>query len=417
MLYPRHLSGPLLNALSDTPVVVLHGARQTGKSTLAQSLARGKHAAQYLTLDDLGVLGAAKQDPEGFIGGLSGPVVIDEIQRAPELLLAIKADVDRHRIPGRFLLTGSAHVLHIPRLADALVGRMEVLTLWPLSQGELDRRKECFVDHLFSDMPFPYSTTRGPSRDSIFRRVVQGGFPEITHRTKAERRRAWFDAYLNTIMQRDVRDLSNISGLAEMPRLLNILAARAGGLINYADLARDAGLNQVTLKKYFTLLASVFLIVSVRPWYSNRIKRLMKSEKLYLADTGLLAHLLGVEWDDLGKDTHAKGALLENFVAVEFLKQLGWSRTRPQMFHYRHYFGEEVDFLLESPGRKKIVGIEVKAAKTIQPGDFKAMRSLAEAVGTTFHRGIVLYMGDQIIPIAANLHAVPIHYLWTATAK
>ncbi len=416
MLYPRHLVSPLLDALSDTPVVVLHGARQTGKSTLVQSLAEEKHAAQYLSLDDLGALGAAKRDPQGFVAGLSGPAVIDEIQRAPELLLAIKAEVDRHRTPGRFLLTGSAHVLSVPRLADALAGRMEVLTLWPLSQGELDRRKESFVDRLFSEDAIPRSAARGPSQADLFHRVVQGGFPEITQRAKAERRRAWFEAYLNTIIQRDVRDLSNIAGLAELPRLLEILAARAGGLINYADLARDAGLNQVTLRKYFTLLGAVFLVVTVRPWFSNRIKRLMKSEKVYLADTGLLAHLLDLTPNDLEGDPRGKGALVENFVALELLKQLGWSRVRPRLFHYRHYSGEEVDFLLEGSGRKRIVGIEVKAAATVQPSDFKGLRALSESLGRTFHRGIVLYMGQQVVPFAENLHAVPIHYLWTITA-
>jgi len=413
MLSPRNITQTLLDALGDTPIVLLHGARQSGKSTLARLLAEdGLHPATYYTLDDLAVLSAATGDPAGFLAGLSGPVILDEIQRAPELLLPMKATVDRDRRPGRFLLTGSAHVLALPQISEAFTGRMEVLTLWPFSQGELEGHQETFLDRSFSDTAF--SKPKRPfSGDDLLERIVRGGYPEAVARARSERRRAWFDSYINTLLQRDVRDLSEISGLAELPRLLAALAARAGGLVNYADLARDAGMNQMTLKRYFTLLQAVFLVLTVQPWFSNRTKRLVKSEKLYFVDTGILAHLLNVSHDDLARDTRAKGALLENFVATELLKQRCWSQVRTQLYHFRQYTGEEVDFVLEAPGAHKLVGIEVKAAASVQSSDFKGLRAFAEATGKSFHRGILLYTGQEIVPFGKNLHAVPVRSLWT----
>jgi len=409
---PRNITENLRTALSDTPVVVLNGARQTGKSTLVRHLADAGFPARYFTFDDLGVLGAAKRDPAGFLAGLDGPIILDEVQRVPELLLAIKASVDRDRRPGRFLLTGSASLLNIPRMADALVGRMELLTLWPLSQGELLGRREGFIDRIFSDR-LPEVPGGDPKRSRLWAdRVITGGYPEVVTRTKPARRRAWFEAYLSTILVRDVRELSNVMGITEMPRLLEILAGRAGGLLNYADLARDAGLNQVTFKRYFSLLQAIFLVRTLRPWFSNRFKRLMKSEKLYLCDTGLLAHLLDFSSEDATGDAKAKGALLENFAAVELMKQTAWSRTRPQLYHFRDYAGTEVDFVLESTGGRRIVGIEVKAAATVGPEDVKGLRVLAEVLGNRFVRGVVLYTGSTMIPFAKNIHALPLETLW-----
>jgi len=235
-MYPRHVTQNLLATLADTPLVVLHGARQTGKSTLVRQVGQTKHPARYLTLDEAGVLAAARGDPAGFIAGLDGPVILDEVQRAPELLLAIKADVDRNRRPGRFLLTGSANVLTLPRLADTLAGRMEILTLWPLSQGELAGVKEGFIDGLFAHRlpPLPsQDAAKTPARGkaNLLRRMLIGGYPEAVARTDPDRRRAWFESYLGTILWRDVRDLANIAGLADLPRLLAVAAARAGGLL------------------------------------------------------------------------------------------------------------------------------------------------------------------------------------------
>ena len=416
-MFPRHITGQLLEALADTPVAALHGARQTGKSTLVRRLSQNEYPAQYLTLDDLGVLSAARRDPAGFLAGLSGPAVIDEAQRAPDLLLAIKAEVDRDRRPGRFLLTGSSHILNLPRLSETLAGRMEILTLWPLSQGEIGGVREGFINALFSrKLPsLPADGVEG--RDGLIKRMLAGGFPEAISRQKGERRRAWFESYLNAILQRDVRELSNVSGLSEMPRLLMVLAARAGGLINYADLARDAGLNQATLKRYFTLLAGAFIAHTVPPWFTNRIKRLVKAPKLYLGDTGFLAHLLDLTPERLRRDPHGEGALFENFVALELMKQRTWSSARPAIYHFRDYTGNEVDFVLEAPGGNHYVGVEVKAGGKVGSGDFKGLKVLAETLGPRFHRGVVLYAGPSVVPFGKNLHALPLSALWTMGAE
>ncbi|MEE9293688.1 MAG: ATP-binding protein [Phycisphaerae bacterium] len=421
-MYPRHITKNLLAALRDTPVVVLHGARQTGKTTLARQLAESDHPANYVTLDQASALATLTRDPQGFVDELEGPVILDEIQRAPEIMLAIKAAVDRDHKPGRFLLTGSAHVLHLPKLADSLAGRMEVLTLRPLSQGELGGVREGFVDAVFAAKLPPWTArARAKSIAALKRdlaaRILAGGYPEAVARKDRDRRSQWFESYLSSILMRDVKDLSNITGLAEMPRLMIAIAGRAGGLLNHSELGRDVGLNNVTVKRYLALLAATFIVQTIRPWFSNRIKRVVKSEKIYLADSGLLAHVLDASPDSFSADPKMAGMLLENFVAVELMKQASWSRTRPSIWHFRDHRGHEVDFVLESPGGRKIVGIEVKSAATLKSADSQGLRVLSEAAGDRFHRGIVLYGGQEIMPLGRNLRALPISALWQLGAQ
>ncbi len=421
-MYARHITTGLHAALQDTPVVVLHGARQTGKSTLARHLVELGHPATYITFDNATALGAAKKDPVGFLAGFDGPVIIDEVQRAPELVLPIKADVDRNRHPGRFLLTGSAHVMQIPRLADALVGRMEVLTLRPLSQGEIAGVREGFVDAVFAqDPPRPPDggSDRAPAKcvGGLAQRIVAGGYPEAVQRAEEDRRRKWFEAYLSGVQMRDVRELSNIERLGELPQLMAAVAGRSGVLLNYAELGRDVGLNQVTTKRYLALLRATFIVHAVQPWFTNRIKRVVKSEKLYFTDTGLLAHVLDATAEGMASDRKRTGTLLENFVALELVKQVAWSKTQPTVWHFRDHRGHEVDVLLESPGGRKIVGIEVKAARTLNTEDTKGMRVLAEAAGDRFHRGIVLYGGDEFLPLGRDLFAMPVAALWQLGAE
>ena len=421
-MYPRHITHDLLAALADTPVVVLHGPRQAGKTTLVQHLTKHGNPATYITLDNATALATAKTDPTGFLAGLQGPLVLDEIQRAPELVLPIKADVDRDRRPGRFLLTGSANVLQIPKLADAMVGRMEVLTLRPLSQGEIASRREAFIDAVFAAKLPPWSYAGGRragavSKADLARRILMGGYPEAVARRELQRRHQWFEGYLNTVMMRDVRDLSNIEGLVDLPRLMNAVAGRAGGLLNYADLGRDVGLNQVTTKRYLALLRATFVVQTLQPWFTNRIKRVVKSEKLYLGDTGLLTYLLDATPERFAADPKVGGMLLENFVALELMKQAGWSRTRPSLWHFRDHRGNEVDFVLEARGGTKIVGIEVKSRATLDVDDFNGLRLLAEAAGERFHRGIVLYTGVESLPFGKRMYALPIPALWQMGAE
>ena len=405
-MYPRNLEPALLEALSDSPVVFLNGARQTGKSTLVRGISKG---ARYLTFDDGEVLAAAKGDPRGFLAGLDGPVILDEVQRVPELFLPLKAEVDRDRKPGRFLLTGSANAMVLPRLSDALTGRMEVLTLWPLSQGEIGRRREGLIDLLF-DPEAKLPTVAPLSRDALWERVVRGGYPEPLARDQPERRRAWVNSYITTLIERDVRDLSDIDDRTQLPRLLGLLAARAASLLNYAELSRSLGIPQSTLKRYLALLEAVFLAHRVPPWSGILGKRLVKAPKVFLIDTGLAAGLLGADSERLSADGSLSGPILENFVMAELAKQSWWSRVKPRLYHMRTQTGFEVDFVLED-ARGRCVGVEVKAG-SVGPGDFKGLKLFAEALGKRFVRGIVLYGGRETVPFAKDLHALPIQGLW-----
>ena len=416
-MFTRNLRHAVEDALTDSPVVLLNGARQTGKTTLVESLRPDGAAARYLTLDDATVFSAAKSDPAGFIAGLSGPVVIDEIQRAPELFIPIKASVDRNRKPGRFLLTGSANVLMLPKLAESLAGRMEILTLWPLSQGELHGVRETFIDRAFASGPFEPGSGKGARKTSMgagsyFGAILRGGYPEIQERSAFERRRAWFNSYIETILQRDVRDLSNIDALSAMPRLLSLLAARATGLQNFAELALSSTIPQSSLKRYVALLESTFLIQFVRPWSGNLGQRLVKAPKLYITDTGLMAHLLGVAEERVSLDGIQKGPLLENFVVMELRKQLAWSAVRPALYHFRTHNGAEIDVVLED-ARGRLVGIEIKASASVSAADFKWLREFAAQTGKKFHRGIVLFTGDRPVSFETSLTAAPLSDLWS----
>jgi predicted AAA+ superfamily ATPase len=402
----RHLQPSLLRALADTPVVLVNGARQVGKTTLVKSLP----GRRYLNLDDATVLAAARSDPTGFLGGLAGPVTLDEVQKAPELFPAMKAVVDRARRPGRFLLTGSTDVMLLPRLSESLAGRMEVLGLWPFSQGELAGGREGFIDALFArrlpDVP------RGElSRRGLLERVVRGGYPEVQRRAAANRRAAWFGSYMTALIQRDIRDLANIDGVSVLPRLLGLLAARSSGVLNVADLSRDAAIAHTSLTRYLGLLTATFVVKTVPAWAANLGKRLVKSPRIHLNDTGLASHLLGLGSARLAREPQQLGPLLESFVTTELLKQIPWSRARPTLFHFRTHTGQEVDLLLED-ARGRVVGIEVKAGQSVRADDFRGLRVLQEATGERFVRGVVLYGGAEPVAFGRRLVALPLDALW-----
>jgi hypothetical protein len=405
----RNIAQNLLDALADTPVLLLNGARQTGKSTLAQSIAEKAHPARYITLDTASVLAAVRHDAAGFLAGIDGAVVIDEVQKAPELFPAIKAEVDRRREPGRFLLTGSTNVLLVPHLSESLAGRMEILNLWPFSQGELAGIEETFVDELFADK-LPLQDARAESPPALHGRIISGGYPEAVGRTKEDRRRAWFESYMTTILQRDIRDLANIDGLTSLPRLLAAIAARSPALLNFAELSRTLAMPQSTLKRYMTLLEATFLIQHIPAWSANLTKRLVRTPKLVMGDTGMMAHLLGLNQERLAAGGMI-GPLFENFVVMELKKQTTWSATKPHMFHFRTQSGQEVDIILEDRAGN-LVGIEVKASATVHAHDFRGLRAFAEMTDKRFRRGIVLYTGTESIPFGESLTALPVQRLW-----
>ena len=409
----RHLTDQLFEALADTPAVLINGARQTGKSTLVQLPELQKQGRQYLTFDDPGLLAAAKQDPNGFIAGLTTPVTLDEVQHVPELFPALKMAIDRKREPGRFLLTGSANVLLLPKLSESLAGRLELLTLWPFSQGEINGAKEGFVDALFSRQPaWAAGKARSFPRAELLEKVLAGGYPLAMARSAGSRRKAWFQSYLTTILQRDIRDLAHIADVTAVPRLLAVVAARVGSLLNFADLSRTLALPQTTLKRYFALLEATFLVQLLRPWSGNLGQRVIQTPKVYLNDTGLLAHLLGLTLERLKMDGTLAGGTLENFVLMELRKQSAWSQTRPEIYFWRTAAGQEVDIVLED-NAGRLVGIEIKAGATLGGADVRGLQALAAAAGKRWLRGVVFYTGNEVIPFAANLHGLPLPLLWT----
>ncbi|HYK87760.1 MAG TPA: ATP-binding protein [Acidobacteriota bacterium] len=405
----RNIEPLVTAALTDTPVVLINGARQTGKTTLVRMLATGVGKAAYFTLDDSAVLAGAVANPRGFLSNLEGTVIIDEVQKAPALFPAIKMAVDEDRRPGRFILTGSANVLMLPRLSESLAGRVEILTLRPFSQGEMEGRRETFVERLFSEKGFPViqKTSAGTS---LAQRIHRGGYPEAIRRS-GTRRRAWFASYLSTILQRDIRDLSNIASVVETPRLLALLAGRSSALLNISELSRSAGIPHTSLQRYLALFEAAFLMQRIPAWTANLSKRLVKAPKALLGDTGFMAHLLNASEGAVLKDANLSGRFLETFVGCELLKQAEWEESKPRLMHYRTAAGMKVDFVLEEGGLR-VAGVEVKSSHAVSARDFGGLRSLAEDAGKQFAGGVVLYGGEKVVPFGPHLWAVPISELW-----
>lgn len=407
----RALAPRLVTALADTPAVMVVGPRQAGKSTLVKELIATDADTGYLTLDDLGNLEAARRDPIGFVEGRTGTVAIDEIQRAPELLLPIKAAIDRDRRPGRFILTGSAEVMLLPSVSESLAGRIEVHTLWPFSQAEIAGVDPGIVPALLGQGTRP-PTTPATRRDEMIERLARGGFPEAVSRPD-DRRAEWLDSYLSAIVQRDLRDLANIERLAEIPALLASLAARMRAPLNKADVGSSVGIPRSSLDRYLTLLEHVFLVRRLPAWHSNRIKQITKAPKLLIADSALLMHLLRADRTRLERDDALLGTVLECFVGMELAKQLAATSPRTALMHMRTARGVEVDFVLEGTGGE-VAGFEVKAAATVRADDFKHLSRLRDSLGDRFVRGVVLYAGGEPLRFGDRLEAWPLACLWTA---
>ena len=408
-LYPRIVRARLVEALADSPIVVLHGPRQCGKSTLAKSIGEDD-GRQYVTLDDAATLTAVQADPGGFVLDLQGSITIDEVQRVPELFLAIKLAVDRDRRPGRFLLTGSANALFVPKAADSLAGRMAIVRLHPLSETEIGRHRPGFLDRVFAgEFKIGSSERLGPKLADL---IVRGGFPEVVRRETERGRRAWVRDYLDAIVQRDVRDLARIQRLDILPHLLELAAGQTARLVNVSGIAGSFGVSRTTVRDYLTLLGQIFLVEELPAWHANRLKRLVKTPKLHVTDTGLACALLEVDADDLRGDRTLLGQLLETFVVQELRRQAsGWEHA-VRFSHYRDKDKLEVDIVLER-GPNRVVGIEVKAAASLRDTDRRGLERLRDAVGSRFRCGVLLYDGETLVPMGDRIYAIPLRMLWS----
>jgi len=406
---PRHATQPTLDALADTRVVLINGARQAGKSTLVRRIGRETGGAWY-TLDDAATRAHAANDPTSFVH-LDDRMIIDEIQRDPALLLSIKALVDEEPTPGRFLLTGSARVLGLRNLPDTLVGRMETIELWPLSQGEIDGTGDAFVDAAFSLGPaLRHDSTL--TRDDYIERIVRGGFPDAINRPE-QRRSAFLVNYVADLINCDVSRLSEIERVPQMHALIKTLAALSGQIVAPATIGASLGMDNKTVGRYLSLLEEVFLTKRLPPWTRRISARSTGQSKLAFVDSAIAAALLGQNAARLRKPGSPLGGLLEGFVAMELARQLTWSQADATMFHWRTKDRIEVDIVLENR-QGEVIGIEVKASSTPTPDDFHGLRHLASRVGDDFLAGYVLHTGQQTLPAGPKMASVPISALWQA---
>lgn len=405
-MYQRFVAHRVAEALSDTPVILIVGPRRAGKTTLVRTL--GEPDRTYVTLDDRTALDAARSDPTGFIRSLDR-VTIDEIQRVPELLLAIKKTVDDDYRPGRFLLTGSANVLTLPRVADSLAGRMETIRMLPLARAEITGHRPTFLERLFA------GTVQGDRQaivgDDLLQLVLRGGFPEAISRDSERRRQDWARSYLTSILTRDLRDIAEIEKLTELPKFVRLLAEHSGQLVNYSRLGAGIDVSHKTGQRYVALLEQVFLVSTLQPWYTNALKRVTRTPKLHFLDSGLLASATGLSFDRVKANRERFGALLESFVFAEVLKLMSASDLRLTPYHFRDQQMHEVDIVLERDDGM-VVGIEVKSSATVKSSDFAGLRTLAAACGDRFAYGVVLYDSADLVPFGDRLAAVPLSALW-----
>jgi predicted AAA+ superfamily ATPase len=409
---PRFALPRLEEALGDTPVVLIHGPRQCGKTTLAR-IAATKFGHQYFTFDDENLLRFAQEDPVRFCAELPGKVVLDEVQRVPELFKSIKLEVDTRRKNGRFILTGSANILTLPKLSDSLAGRMEILKLESLGQAEIRKLASppAFLKQLFGGR-FPMQFGPRTGRLALADMVLSGGFPGALARHTERRRREWQANYIQTITERDVGELARIQSLGAVPRLLQFAGAQTAQLFNISKLAEALNLSRPTVQNYITLLERIFLVSLLPPWWSNRQNRLVKTPKIHLADSGLAAAVVQAERPSPNTSGQVLfGHLLETFVYHELRCMDSWTDTRHQFFHYRDKDMNEVDFVLEDPSGR-VAGVEVKSAATVHPHDFRGLQRLREDAGKNFACGVILYDGETAIPNGDRLYAVPFNALW-----
>jgi hypothetical protein len=402
-MFKREIVVKVLEALGEDPVVFLRGPRQAGKTTLVRNLKDGR---AYHTLDDLATLAAAKNDPQAFVAGLPGRVVIDEVQRVPELLLAIKRVVDEKRESGRFLLTGSSAIRVAGAVAESLAGRMRMLDLLPLSQSEIGGGSGTWLEELWDGTLKPQGANIRGKMD-LLERILRGGFPEAVSRKTADGAQRWLRAYADALVERDMTDLARIADVAQMVRLLSLLASRTAGVANYADFARVLGVPLTTVRRYLALAQAVFFSFELPAWAGNTTARLVRQPKLHLCDTGIACVLAGLDGKSITTQPIFLGQIFETFVVMEVRKALAWSPRDLRLSHFRSHAGREVDLVIEARDGS-LCGLEMKLGGTVRAEDFTGLRHLQATVGPKFRHGYVVHGGDQWVSFAPNLHALPV---------
>lgn len=413
-ILPRHIRPDVEDALGVSRVVALVGPRQAGKSTLASQVARDVLRTTLVSLDDDSMRSFAQADPAAFIASLPLPAALDEVQRAPGVMLAIKRVVDRDTRPGRFLITGSADLRVLATIPDALPGRVEYINLWPFSQGERDGYVETFVESLRTDRP-PRVDAAPIGVGAYARRIAEGGFPAVFGRT-ARRRAGFFASYLSSLLGRDLAEISAVRNPGALEPLLTLLAARSGSLLNLSNLGSDLRLDAKTTGAYIALLQQLGLVITLPAWFTNLGKRIVKTPKVHLADSGLHVHLIGADAERLSRDPQMAGPVVETFVVNELVRQSGWASSTPALHHFRSHAGSEVDIVLQWRDGQ-VAGVEVTSAASIVPRDFAGLTMLRDHLGPRFASGVVLYSGERTIGVGDRLWAVPLEGLWVSESR
>lgn len=411
-LIPRGIDGELRDILSVSRAAAITGPRQAGKSTLARQLQTAGIVPNFYSLDDAGLRAAAQNDPDGFVLSLKRPAAIDEVQRAPELMLAVKQILDRDPAPGQLLLTGSADLITLKVVADALPGRVEYVNLWPLAQAEIVGSEVSIIDRLLEGMP-PQISGAPKGRGAIAEVILEGGFPDARARDPRQRSR-YFRSYVQTVFGRDLPEIGEVRvEPSKLEQLLRLLAARTGGMANYAALGRQLALDDKTVKAHVQLLEQLFLLYRLRPFSTNLGARQVKTPKLLVADTGMVAALVGVDEARYSAPDQGvlAGALFETFVVMEFVKQATWSTVSVELFFYRDTEKREVDLVIESASGD-VVGVEIKSAASIAAADARGLRLLSNELGARFKAGVVIYTGEHTLSLEDRIWAVPVSGLW-----
>jgi predicted AAA+ superfamily ATPase len=409
-MVPRHAGARVAEALADTRIVTVEGPRQAGKSTLCTDIARA-HGMRAVTLDDADVRRAANDDPAGFVAGLGERAFIDELQRAPDLVLALKAAVDRDTRPGRFLVSGSANLLLAPRIGDSLAGRVERVPLRPFTQAEIARvGVPSWLDGLWEGGEAPDIESEAVGGAAHAKRILAGGFPAVLAR-RPPRRRAWLSDYLGALVARDVPDLVSVRRPDLLPVLLRHLAASSGSLVSLRPIAQALAVDEKTVRAYVRLLELLYLVVAIPAWTAGIAGRAVRAQRLYIEDSALLAHLLDADATRVAGDPAVTGRAYETFVTMELARLLPYTQAEPRMYHWRSRHGEEVDVVLEDR-RGRVVAIEIKAGATVGREDVRWLNRFRSLVGERFVAGLVLCTARRTAPLGERIWAVPIEGLW-----